>query len=43
MACQPVNDERAERTEAIAALREARSGVRLDGLHLRDLIDEGRA
>ncbi len=28
--------------DALAVLREARKGVRLDGLRIRDLIDEGR-
>jgi prevent-host-death family protein len=28
--------------EAIKAIREARKGVRLDGLSIRDMIEEGR-
>jgi prevent-host-death family protein len=35
-------DSREQRERAVAALREARKGVRLRGLSLRKLIDEGR-
>jgi prevent-host-death family protein len=38
----PARQQAAEPREVIAALRNARRGVRLDGLSLRDLIDEGR-
>jgi prevent-host-death family protein len=38
----PARQQAAEPREVIAALRNARRGVRLDGLTLRDLIDEGR-
>ncbi|MBK7643237.1 MAG: type II toxin-antitoxin system prevent-host-death family antitoxin [Planctomycetes bacterium] len=35
--------ERGQVQEAIAGLRKLRKGMRLRGLKLRDLIDEGRA
>jgi prevent-host-death family protein len=38
----PARQQAAEPREVIAALRNARRGVRLDGLSVRDLIDEGR-
>jgi prevent-host-death family protein len=38
----PARQQAAEPREVIAALRNARRGVRLDGLSLRDLISEGR-
>jgi prevent-host-death family protein len=38
----PTRQQAAEPREVIAALRNARRGVRLDGLSVRDLIDEGR-
>jgi prevent-host-death family protein len=38
----PARQQAAEPREVIDALRNARRGVRLDGLSLRDLIDEGR-
>ena len=38
----PARQQAADPREVIAALRNARRGVRLDGLTLRDLIDEGR-
>jgi prevent-host-death family protein len=38
----PVTNERPEPASIIAALRQARRGIQLRGLSLRDLIDEGR-
>jgi prevent-host-death family protein len=38
----PIGPVRRSVAETIAAIREARKGNRLDGLKIRDLIDEGR-
>lgn len=38
----PVQVQKQPPTDVIAALRAARKGVRLGGLKVRDLIDEGR-
>ena len=38
----PVTSERAEPEQVITALRQARHGIRLKGLSLRGLIEEGR-
>jgi prevent-host-death family protein len=38
----PVDRPAARPAEVIAALRAARRGVRLDGLSIRDMIEEGR-
>ena len=39
----PVTGPHAEVAEVIAGIRENRKGNRLDGLKVKDLIDEGRA
>jgi prevent-host-death family protein len=38
----PVRNDRPEPEEVVAWLRQARQGVRLEGLSLRELIEEGR-
>lgn len=38
----PVADNRPEPDHVIASMRQARKGIRLQGLSLRDLIEEGR-
>jgi prevent-host-death family protein len=38
----PVTDERPEPDGIVAALRQARQGIRLGGTSLRELIEEGR-
>ena len=35
-------EQRRKGMEAVAAIRELRKGMRLDGLSIRDMIDEGR-
>ncbi len=39
----PVPGDRRDVGETIAAIREFRKGQRLDGIAIRELIDEGRA
>ena len=39
----PANPQRVRVADVVAALREARAGVTLGGLSLRELIDEGRS
>jgi prevent-host-death family protein len=38
----PVANERPEPDQVVASLRQARQGIRLKGLSLRELIEEGR-
>ncbi len=38
----PVRYDRPEPERVVAALRQARQGIRLEGLSLRELIEEGR-
>ena len=38
----PITNERPEPERVVAALRQARQGIRLEGLSLRGLIEEGR-
>jgi prevent-host-death family protein len=38
----PVANERPEPAQVVASLRQARQGIRLKGLSLRELIEEGR-
>ena len=38
----PFTNDRPEAGHVIASLRRARQGIRLEGLSLRELIDEGR-
>jgi prevent-host-death family protein len=38
----PVTNERPEPEQVVAALRQARQGIRLKGLSLRELLEEGR-
>ena len=38
----PIANERPEPDQVVAALRQARQGIRLKGLSLRELIEEGR-
>jgi len=38
----PLTDERPEPASVIASLRQTRQGIRLRGLSLRELIEEGR-
>jgi prevent-host-death family protein len=38
----PVANERPEPPQVVASLRQARQGIRLKGLSLRELIEEGR-
>lgn len=38
----PIGVEKADVDAAIAAIRVARAGVRLEGLSIRELIEEGR-
>jgi prevent-host-death family protein len=38
----PVANQRPEPDQVVASLRQARQGIRLRGLSLRGLIDEGR-
>ncbi len=38
----PARNDRPDPERVIASLRQARHGIRLDGLSLRELIEEGR-
>ena len=38
----PVANNRPEPDQVVASMRQARKGIRLQGLSLRDLIEEGR-
>ena len=38
----PVRNDRPEPKRVVASLRQARQGIRLEGLSLRELIEEGR-